>query len=55
MVKYTENPRAKEWDELMSSFQEPVPGAPKEGTWVRMKEVYALDLPSDLTVADQDE
>jgi L-rhamnose mutarotase len=42
MPKYMEQPKAKEWDELMRTFQEPVPGAPANSTWVLMKEVYAL-------------
>ncbi len=41
--KYMEHPRAKQWDELMRGFQEPVPGAPSGSTWVLMKEVYALE------------
>ena len=45
MPKYTEHPRAKEWDELMRSFQEPVPGAPKGSTWVQMKEVFGFEAP----------
>lgn len=40
---YMENPRAREWDELMRTFQEPVPGAPAGATWVEMREVYALE------------
>jgi L-rhamnose mutarotase len=44
MPKYTENPRARQWDELMRTFQEPVPGAPAGSTWVEMKEVYTQDL-----------
>ena len=43
MPKYMENPKAKEWDELMRSFQEPVPGAPENATWVVMEELYALE------------
>ena len=35
--------KAKEWDELMRTFQETVPGAPEGSTWVLMKEVYALE------------
>jgi L-rhamnose mutarotase len=38
-----EHPRAREWDELMTTFQETVPGAPAGTTWVEMKEVYALE------------
>ena len=36
------HPRAREWDVLMRSFQETVPGAPAGSTWVEMKEVFAL-------------
>lgn len=43
MPKYTEDPRALEWDELMRTFQETVPGAPPDTTWVLMNEVYALE------------
>ena len=43
MPKYMEDPRAREWDELMRTFQEPVPGAPAGSTWVEMKEVYASE------------
>ena len=42
MPKYTEHPRAKEWDVLMRTFQEPVPGAPPGSTWVEMKEIYTM-------------
>ncbi len=43
MPKYMEDPKAREWDRLMRTFQEPVPGAPPGSTWVQMKEVYALE------------
>ena len=43
MPKYMENPKATQWDQLMRSFQETVPGAPPGSTWVEMKEVYALE------------
>ena len=46
MAGYTAHPRAREWDVLMTSFQETVPGAPAGSTWVEMKEVYALEQPS---------
>lgn len=42
MPKYMENPRAKEWDVLMRTFQEPVPGAPPGSTWVQMEEIFAM-------------
>ena len=43
MPKYMEDPRAREWDKLMRTFQEPVPGAPEGSSWVEMKEVYASE------------
>jgi len=43
MPKYMEHPKAKEWDELMRTFQEPVEGAPQDDTWVLMNEVFALE------------
>jgi L-rhamnose mutarotase len=43
MPRYMLNPKAKEWDKLMRTFQEPVPGAPNGSTWVLMKEIYALE------------
>jgi L-rhamnose mutarotase len=45
MPKYMENPKAREWDTLMRTFQEPVPGAPAGSTWVQMKEIYTGDTP----------
>ena len=43
MPKYMFHPKAKEWDELMRSFQEPVPEAPKGTTWAEMKEIFVLE------------
>lgn len=44
LPKYVEHhPKAREWDEMMRTFQETVPGAPEGSTWVMMKEVYALE------------
>jgi len=43
MPKYMEHPRAREWDQLMRTFQEPVPGAPPGSTWVPMREIYASE------------
>ncbi len=40
---YMEHPRAQEWDALMRTFQETVPGAPPGSTWVAMKEIYTLE------------
>ena len=41
--KYMDNPRAKEWDELMRGFQTPVPGTPTDVWWATMEEVFDLD------------
>jgi L-rhamnose mutarotase len=41
--KYLKKPRTKEWEDLMAGFQEPVAGAPTEGKWVQMKEVFFLE------------
>ena len=43
MPKYMEHPRAREWDQLMRTFHEPVPGAPPGSTWVPMREIYASE------------
>ena len=43
MPHYMDNPRAREWDELMRTFQDTVPGAPPGSTWVPMKEIFALE------------
>jgi L-rhamnose mutarotase len=43
MPKYMEHPRAREWDQLMRTFQEPLEGAPGGSTWVNMKEIYAWE------------
>ena len=43
MPKYMEDPKAKEWDELMRTFQTHVPEAQNGTTWVDMKEVFALE------------
>jgi L-rhamnose mutarotase len=45
MPKYMEHPKAREWDTLMRTFQEPVPDAPAGSTWVQMKEIYTQELP----------
>ncbi len=41
--KYMKNPKAKEWDELMRTFQTNVPEAEPDTKWVEMKEVFALE------------
>jgi L-rhamnose mutarotase len=43
MPRYMDDPRAREWDALMTTFQETVPGAPMGTTWVQMQEVYQLE------------
>ena len=39
--RYMANDRAKEWDDLMRTFQEPVPGAGPGDWWTPMEEVYS--------------
>jgi len=41
--KYMKHPKAKEWDELMRTFQTNVPEAQEGTKWVEMKEVFALE------------
>jgi len=43
LAGYMSTPRAREWDELMRTFQEPVEGAKPGETWVRMTEIYAVE------------
>ena len=42
-AKYMETGRAREWDELMRTFQQPVPGASPGDWWSEMDEVFDLD------------
>ena len=42
-AKYMETGRAKEWDELMRTFQEPAPDAAPGEWWAEMEEVFALE------------
>ena len=41
--KYMETGRAREWDELMRTFQQPAPGASPGDWWSEMDEVFDLD------------
>ncbi len=43
MPRFMDDPKAREWEELMRRFQEQVPGAPPGSTWVQMKAVYSQD------------
>jgi len=52
MARYMSTPKAREWDELMRSFQEPVEGGNPGETWIQMTEVYALDALKDQTGLD---
>jgi L-rhamnose mutarotase len=52
MACYMSTPKAKEWDALMRTFQEPVEGGKPGETWVEMTEVYALDALKDQTGLD---
>jgi L-rhamnose mutarotase len=40
---YASSPRAKEWDELMRSFQRPAPFAKPGEWWTQLEEVFDLD------------
>lgn len=40
---YTQVARAREWDELMKTFQQPVPGAVEGVWWTPMELVFDLD------------
>ena len=43
--RYVEqNPKAKEWDELMRTFQQPVPEATEREWWANMELVFDLQL-----------
>ena len=40
------DPKMKEWDELMTSYQEALPGVTEGSTkWVNMKEIHSLEIP----------
>ena len=48
LASYTDEPRAKEWDEFMRGFQERVPGAMQGEWWAQMEQVWDLyDWPRD--------
>lgn len=40
MMEYTKDPRAREWDEMMHEFQQPVPEARQGEWWAEMRLVY---------------
>ncbi len=40
MMKYTSNTKAREWDEMMRKFQQPVPEAQEGEWWAQMRLVY---------------
>ena len=40
---YMDNPRAKEWDDMMREFQERVPEAAGDEWWASMEEVFDID------------
>ena len=44
--RYMEDPRAREWDDLMRTFQEPVAEAGEGEWWALMEQVF--DLPEHL-------
>ena len=42
-ARYMDTGRAREWDELMRTFQQPVPGASPGDWWSEMDQVFDLD------------
>ncbi|MCB9845250.1 MAG: L-rhamnose mutarotase [Phycisphaeraceae bacterium] len=40
---YANDPRTREWDELMRRYQRPVPGCPSGRWWMPMEEVFDLE------------
>ena len=43
----TSHPRVQEWERLMKSMQEPVPGRAAGEWWARMERVFVLDGSTD--------
>lgn len=43
--RYSEQPRAREWDDLMRGFQEKAPEAKEGEWWALMEEVFDLRWP----------
>ena len=41
LLKYTEDLKCKEWDELMCTFQQRVPGAKDDEWWALMEEIFS--------------
>ena len=41
-VHRASHPRVREWEELMESFQQRIPGVEGTGTWAEMKRVFEL-------------
>lgn len=44
---YTEDPRCREWDELMRTYQRRVPSAPEGAWWTPMDMVFDLESQRD--------
>ena len=42
-ARYVDTGRAREWDELMRTYQQPVPGASPGDWWSEMDQVFDLD------------
>ena len=44
-ARLNDDPRYREWDELMRSLQEPVPEARLGEWWAEMEEIFDLNWP----------
>ncbi len=43
MKSDSENPRVREWEQLMWKFQQALPHAPPGEKWIRMEKIYDLN------------
>ena len=42
-TRILDHPKVLEWDKLTRDLQEPVPGAPSDTKWVKMKGLHAVE------------
>ena len=53
-ARYMATERAQQWDELMRTFQEPVPGAAESEWWAPMEEVFDLNAGRTYSTAERE-